>query len=375
MTVVSQATFIQANSHDARTLRRATLAALNSRGGVVPSTTGFTDLKVTQRGAGANMSVDVAEGTCYVTGTESNYQGLYHCDNQGIANVTITAANPTNPRRDLIVARVRDVEYGVAVTDEFTIEAIAGTPAASPADPTVPSNCIVLARVAVAAAATSITNANITDLRNNYAAVTGSSLIGNQQMASALGAVTPCLSTARPTIGVFPGSIIWETDTGRFQIWTGSSWTPMTGVGTLGSRIGCEARRTTTQSIPDITGTDILFDAEDFDSDSYHSTSSNTNRITIPTGLGGIYAVSFYIDAVGISAAQMFIIKNGTTAIRRKAVVAPLDTLNWTGYLAAGDYITAAVFQTSGGSYNLLANTTATALAPLSPSLHVYKVA
>ena len=224
MTVVSVASFLQQVAHPAHDVRRLLMSMFGGRGGVVPRTATFTDLKVTQRGAGANMSVDVAEGSCLVTGTESAYQGVYHCENQGTQNVVIGAADATNARRDLIVARIKDSEYGVAVTDVFTIEAVAGTPAASPADPTVPANCIVLARVAVAAAASSITNANITDLRNNYAAVTGSSVIGNQVKAVAAGGVVPFLSTARPTKQIYEGMVGYQTDLALPVVYNGSAW-------------------------------------------------------------------------------------------------------------------------------------------------------
>lgn len=224
MTVVSIASFLQADAHPAHSVRRMIQALAGNRGGVIPATATFTDLKVTQRGAGANMSVDVAGGECFVHGTESTYQGVYHCQNQGTQNVVITAADATNARRDLIVARIKDSEYGVAVTDVFSIEAVAGTPAGSPADPTVPDNCIVLARVAVAAAASSITNANITDLRNGYTAVTGSATIGNQVKAVGMGGVGVCTSSFRPTVGIYEGQLIWETDTNRLLRYSGSAW-------------------------------------------------------------------------------------------------------------------------------------------------------
>lgn len=229
MTVVSIASFIQADAHPAHSVRRMLQALAGNRGGVIPATATFTDLKVTQRGAGANMSVDVAGGECFVHGTESTYQGVYHCQNQGTQNVVITAADSTNPRRDLIVARIKDSEYGVAVTDVFAIEAVAGTPAGSPADPTVPDNCIVLARVAVAASASSITNANITDLRNGYAAVTGSATIGNQVKAVGMGGICVCTSSFRPTVGIYEGQIIFETDTNRLLRYSGSAWLVMNG--------------------------------------------------------------------------------------------------------------------------------------------------
>lgn len=224
MTAESVASFLQEASHPAHGDRRWLRSLAGARGGVIPTTATFTDLKVTQRGAGANMSVDVAEGSVLVAGTESTYQGVYHGENQGVQNVTITAANATNPRRDLIVARIKDSEYGVAVTDVFSIEAVDGTPAGSPADPTVPDNCVVLARVAVAANATSITNANITDLRDGYAAVTGSSTIGNQVKAVAAGGIVPCQSTFRPTKGLYEGLTAFDTDVDRAVIYNGSAW-------------------------------------------------------------------------------------------------------------------------------------------------------
>lgn len=224
MTVVTVASYLQAASHPAHNVRRLTQAMFANRGGVVPRTATFTDLKVTQRGAGANMSVDVADGACLVTGTESTFQGLYHGDNQGVQNVPITAADVTNARRDMIVARIKDTEYGVAVTDTYSLEAIPGTPAGSPADPTIPANCIVLARVAVAANATSITNANITDLRNSYAAVTGSAQIGNQVQAVGVGGIVPCTSTFRPTVALYEGQMIYETDTDSVRVYNGSAW-------------------------------------------------------------------------------------------------------------------------------------------------------
>ena len=39
----------------------------------------------------------------------------------------------------------------------------------------------------------------------------------------------------------------------------------------------------------------VAFATEDFDTDAFHSTSSNTSRITIPAGLGGKYLFTFNI--------------------------------------------------------------------------------
>lgn len=128
---------------------------------------GITDLgalAVSQRGAGANMSVDVAAGQAVVQGDDSSVQGMYGVWNDATKNLTISASDPTNARYDLVVARVKDSFYSGA-TDAFSLEVITGTPAGSPAEPSLPNNCLKLASVLVAAGATSITNAAITDKR------------------------------------------------------------------------------------------------------------------------------------------------------------------------------------------------------------------
>ncbi len=112
------------------------------------------------------MSVDVAPGGCLMDGDEQTDQGFYYGYSNAAVNVVVEAANATNPRRDLIVAYVKDAEYaGDINSDADWIDIVKGTAAASPVDPAKPANSISLARIAVAANATSITNANVTDLR------------------------------------------------------------------------------------------------------------------------------------------------------------------------------------------------------------------
>src|SRR5881394_806316 len=309
MTVVTVADFLQAASHPAHDVRRMVMSMFAGRGGVVPRTATFTDLKVSQRGAGANMSVDVAEGSFLVTGTESTYQGLYHCANQGVQNVIITAANVTNARRDMIVARIKDTEYGVAVTDAFSLEAIAGTPSGSPADPTIPDNCIVLARVAVAANASSITNANITDLRNGYTAVTGASVIGNQVKAVAHGGIVPCTSTFRPTKSLYEGMVIFETDTRLSYTYNGSGWDmnslkTMTtlGDGRVVPRYSFRVWRNAAHALSGGTFNTVFFDTDDWDPSGMYSES---NKFVVPVTGSWRWATSVACS-VAAAAAERF---------------------------------------------------------------------
>lgn len=94
----------------------------------------------------SNMIPSVAAGNYWVGGIRVVYAG---------GTVTLNAAHATLARIDLICA-----------DNAGTITAVTGTPAASPTAPFAPENRIILARIAVAAGTTSITNANITDLRD-----------------------------------------------------------------------------------------------------------------------------------------------------------------------------------------------------------------
>lgn len=129
--------------------------------GVYPT----TGLLVSQRAAGANMSVDVAVGTAFVAGSEEADQGMYaqHIGPSAV-NRTIAAAHASNARRDIVGIQIEDKAISGSV-DAGDVVVITGTASGSPVDPTLPDNFLPLARVAVAASATTIVNANITDLR------------------------------------------------------------------------------------------------------------------------------------------------------------------------------------------------------------------
>ncbi len=120
------------------------------------------DLLVAAQGT-PNMTVAVAAGVAIMQGSESANQGTYLGMNDASINVTITAAHATLPRIDLIVARVQDQAYS-GTNNFWEIVAVAGTPAGSPVAPAPGNNALTLAQIAVGAAVTSITNANITNI-------------------------------------------------------------------------------------------------------------------------------------------------------------------------------------------------------------------
>lgn len=99
--------------------------------------------------------------------------------------------------------------------------------------------------------------------------------------------------------------------------------------------------------------TTILFDTESYDTDTMHSTSVNTGRITATTtGLYTVYGqVCMASNATGTR--TLALLKNGTAVAnaRLQSVIATnayID-LETDVQLTAGDYVTMTMTQTSGG--------------------------
>lgn len=167
MTANSPPYALQAGSHSAQLFRQAISTLLAAQGGVV----GASDYAVTQNGT-PNMSVNIAGGApgsgggIWVPGTTSiGVQGLYYGYNDATVNLAVAASNPTNPRIDTPIAQVQDAAYAGA-TNSFSLAMVTGTAAASPVAPSLPASSLPLANLAIAANATTVVNANITDRRS-----------------------------------------------------------------------------------------------------------------------------------------------------------------------------------------------------------------
>jgi hypothetical protein len=160
---------LQNAAHSADIFREAVSSLVPNTGGVVQS----GDFPVTQTGT-PSMAVQVGVGRAWIKGTEAgdlagqtySKQGLYFAFNDAAVTKTVTTANATNPRIDVVYIFVKDQQYsGTSNLVDFAIAA--GTPAATPTVPTIPANALALAQVAVAANATSITTANVTGVAYN----------------------------------------------------------------------------------------------------------------------------------------------------------------------------------------------------------------
>lgn len=158
MTLRTPPSWLQNGSHPAEN-DRLTTQALWATTGIINS----TSLAVTANSP-VGMSVRVASGWAAIVGTTQANMGTYVGYNDAQVTLTITTANPTNPRIDLVCMTVNDSFYSGS-TNNVVLQVVAGTPAGSPVAPSLPANSISLATVAVAAGALSINSGNITDTR------------------------------------------------------------------------------------------------------------------------------------------------------------------------------------------------------------------
>jgi len=158
MAVRTPPSWLQNGSHPAEN-DRLTTQALWATTGIIKD----TSLAITQN-TPPGMSIVVASGWAAIVGTTQSNMGTYVGYNDASTVLTVTTANPTNPRIDRVCMTVQDAYYTGSLNDVI-LQVVAGTPAGSPVAPATPANSISLATIAVGAGATSITNANITDTR------------------------------------------------------------------------------------------------------------------------------------------------------------------------------------------------------------------
>lgn len=257
------------------------------------------DFAVSQRAAGANLSVDVASGEAYVKGDTTADEGSYYVREASTVNVAITAADVSNPRVDRVVLEVKNDSEDASGLNLARIRTIDGTPTVGATlsnlsgAAAVPSTCLLLANVLVAASDTAITTAEIQDAR------------------------------VRTTKSV-------------------------------------RLANTSTQSITNSTETVLTFDTELHDYDAMHSTVSNTSRITIATP--GVYdvvaALAWDANVTGdriirIMVDGVVIVSDARRALATAGVslghtiCAPAMPLN------AGQYVECRVWQNSGGALNV----------------------
>ena len=132
--------------------------------------------------------------------------------------------------------------------------------------------------------------------------------------------------------------------------------------------VGASAYKSAAQSLTTATYTLVTFNTENFDTDSIHDNSSNTSRMTIPSGKGGKYLVTgqllFATNSTGIRICE--ILKNGSNVTYIQVQPATTDAtsllINWVVNCVATDYIEVRAYQDTGGALNLNQNNGGTTL-------------
>jgi hypothetical protein len=187
-------------------------------GRLVEGVAASTHLAVSQRAAGANMSVDIAPGQAWVeidTGTRNGYG---HVISDAIANVAVTASNATNPRIDQVVIQWNETSIPTGSGDVPTPVVLAGTATAGAqvnnptganyraGAATLGNDRLLLADLLIPATSTTVTTANIVDRRP-------SAVAPGSFNAYRSAAVTPAIGA----------TIVFDTDTGT-DAWDASNW-------------------------------------------------------------------------------------------------------------------------------------------------------
>ena len=122
------------------------------------------------------------------------------------------------------------------------------------------------------------------------------------------------------------------------------------------SFVGAYATKTAAQSLTNNTDTIITWNAERFDTDGFHDNSTNTSRMTIPSGKGGKYLVlgsAYY--ATGSGYRELNVLKNGNLVNYFYGVIEQnyeFLTISTVVDCAAGDYLELRGYQNSGGALN-----------------------
>jgi len=162
---------------------------------------------------------------------------------------------------------------------------------------------------------------------------------------------------ARLAVGTDGQVLTVDSTTATGLKWAAASSTP--------TFVGCQLYMSSNQSIANSTNTTLLWGAEYFDSNGFHSTTTNTGRITIPTGKAGYYLLTGAVRWSGNTSQRrnMSLSKNGTYIAGTDWMENPstnegylIQTFAFMVNAAVADYYVINVSQGSGGALDVIAD-------------------
>ena len=129
--------------------------------------------------------------------------------------------------------------------------------------------------------------------------------------------------------------------------------------------VGARVYNNADLTIPNDTFTDLTFNSEDYDTDTIHSTGTNTGRLTCQTAGKYLAILNCRFDVNAAAVHSQAQILKGTVAIAH--VVVPNDNVTMIAFscsvevdLAVGEYVKSRVYQASGGNLNIDATASST---------------
>ena len=130
--------------------------------------------------------------------------------------------------------------------------------------------------------------------------------------------------------------------------------------------IGASAYRTVSQNISNATETALTFDAENYDTDSFHDNSTNNTRMTVPAGKAGRYLITanttFTNNATGQRIVYVYVnathVNTTGPAIGGSASIDLGMTTTYVANLAVNDIVEVRAYQNSGGTLAVFGLTT-----------------
>jgi hypothetical protein len=346
MAMINPPTFMQNRSdHTAQSDRLSDSMAL------APNNVGFTwrsgvrgygDFQVSAQ-VTPNMTVSVARGAASVAGTENAQQGAYGCFNDGGVDMTIAPAHPTLARNDLVCVQVRDSQYSGTFNDNILV-VVTGVASSTPADPAVPNNTMVLARIRVTAGVIAVTSGMIDDLR---------------PFLTVLREPIPVRSVAeRNLLNTWPGLQAKRLDTGSVEEYTGTAWTTVRYGTAVSPRV--KAHKASNLSIPNATPTTIPLGTLDIDTTGSIWTPPGDTYTINRDGLWTIGVGVQWQGSTGGSKVSLINI-NGVPIVVSSPASPGASVANYpnnsfcmcTEYLHAGDIVTVVVWQNSGAAIDV----------------------
>lgn len=179
------------------------------------------------------------------------------------------------------------------------------------------------------------------------------------EKADARPGISPLSTTARDALSgveLWTGRVIYNTTNLREEVYTGSAWAP------LNSDRGCGLNGSAT-SVPTATATILAWPTESWDTDAFHSTVTNTSRITIPAGCAGRYLIAAamkFSGSIGSNPPDMRLYKNGSL-FRTISAFSAFGAGPYSGSVivdaAVADYFEIAALQSSGGTLTMSGDT------------------